>query len=87
MRAWLNGILQLIGGATLTDEEYDSINFLHLTVNTYNQAAYDELSKVLLGRENVSTQQEKLIAFFKLKDLDVAPAKTGKSNIYLGDVL
>ena len=87
MRTWLNGILTLIGASSLTDEEYNGINFLHLTVNEYNQAAYDELSKVLVDRESVSSIQQKLVAFFKLKDLDVVPAVTAKSDIYIGSVL
>lgn len=87
MRTWLNSILQLIGAESLTDVEYDSINFLNLTVNVYNQALYDELSKVLVTRGTVSTTQEKLIAFFKLKDVNVVPAQTGKTDIWIGSVL
>lgn len=87
MREWLNGILTFIAVSSLTDVEYNSINFLNLEVLTYNQAAYDELSKVLAGREAVSTAQDRLAAFFKAKGLDVAVANTGKSNIYMGSVL
>jgi hypothetical protein len=87
MRAWLNGILTFIGTSTLTDPEYDSINFLNLELNNYNQAAYDELSKILEARENVSTLQARLIGLFAAKGLDVAPAVTGNSEIYLGSVL
>ena len=88
MRDWLNAILAFIGAESLTDLEYDSINFLDITVQVYNQAAYDQLSLVLKGREVVSTMQDRLVAFFKAKGLnDVVPAETGSSEIFLGDVL
>jgi len=87
MREWLNGILTFIGASSLTDVEYNSINFLNLEVLVYNQPAYDELSKVLAGREAVSTMQARLAGLFQAKGLDVAVANTGKSNIYMGDVL
>lgn len=85
MRAWLNAILTFIGSTSLTDDEYDSINFLELEVNTYNQAAYDQLSKVLEARENVSTMQERLAGFFRAKGLtDLTVADTAKSQILVG---
>lgn len=87
MRDWLNAVLGFIGTSSLTDEEYASINFLNLESQVYNQAAYDELSKVLEGRENVSTMQSRLIGVFAAKGFEVAPAATGKSEIYLGSVL
>lgn len=87
MRDWLNSILVFIGTTSLTDEEYDSINFLNLTSGTYNQAAYDQLAAVLKARESVSSLQERLVALFKVKGLDVVPAVTGKSNILIGLVL
>lgn len=87
MRDWLNGILQFIGATSLTDLEYASMNVLNISVNTYNQAAYDELSKVLTSREGISTLQDNLTALFKIKGLEVTPAKTGKSNVLMGFVL
>lgn len=85
MREWLNAILSFIGGTSLTDEEYDSINFLNLTVQEYNQAAYDQLSKVLETRENVSTMQSRLAGFFKAKGLEaLVVADTAKSQILVG---
>jgi len=87
MRDWLNAILAFIGTSSLTDLEYAAINIDLLTVQTYNQAAYDALSGVLSVRENVSTMQARLIGFFAAKGLTVSPAATGKSNIYLGDAL
>lgn len=87
MRAWLNAILAFIGTTSLTDEEYDGINFVDLTVNVYNQAAYEQLSAVLEAREVVSDMQDRLIAVFKAKGTTVDAADVAKSNIYLGDVL
>lgn len=87
MRDWLNAILGFIGTSSLTDVEYNSINFLNLTTNVYNQAAYDELSKVIATRDGVSTLQGKLVGFFTAKGLAVSPAVTGNSKIYLGSVL
>jgi hypothetical protein len=87
MRSFLNGILVFIGAATLSDEEYDGLNFTGLEVNVYNQAAYDQLAGVLLARESISTLHDNLIALFKIRGLAVEPAKVGKSTIYLGSVL
>lgn len=87
MRDWLNAILAFIGTSSLTDLEYAAIDTDLLTLNTYNQAAYDAEAAVLTSREAVSTMQDRLIAFFKAKGLDVAAVSTAKSNIYLGSVL
>lgn len=87
MRDWLNNILTFIGTTSLTDQEFDSINFLNLVTNTYNQSAYDELSKVLQNRENVSTMQVRLAGVFSAKGLDVVVRDTGKSRIFLGAAL
>lgn len=87
MRDWLNSIFALIGTSSLTDIEYAGVDLTDVTLNIYNQALYDELAAVLAARETVSTVQQKLIAFFKLKDLDVAPLETGKTEIWIGSVL
>lgn len=85
MREWLNAILDFIGTTSLTNDEYNSINFLELEVNLYNQAAYDELSKVLSSRETMSTMQERLSGFFRAKGLtDLTVADTAKSQILVG---
>lgn len=85
MREWLNAILTFIGAASLSDAEYNTINFLHLEVSVHNQAAYDELSKVLAERETMSTMQERLAGFFRAKGLtDLTVADTAKSEILVG---
>lgn len=87
MRDWLNAIFSFIGTSSLTDVEYASIDTSLLTLQTYNQAAYDALAAVLNSRESASTMQKRLIAFFGAKGLEVASLDTAKSNIYLGSVL
>lgn len=87
MRAWLNSILIFIGATSITDVEYAALNALNLEVDNYNQAAYDELSKILEARESVSDLHDKLVAYFKVKGTDVVSNSIGKSTIYLGSVL
>lgn len=87
MRDWLNAILAFIGTSSLTDIEYAAMNVVGMESQVYNQAAYTQLSNILNGRENVSTMQQRLIGVFKAKGTEVSPAETGKSRIYLGDVL
>lgn len=87
MRDWLNAILVYIGSTTLTDVEFASINALEMETNVYNQAAYDQLSEVLLSREAVSTMQTRLYGLFLAKGADITQANIAKTNIYLGDVL
>lgn len=87
MRDWLNAIFIFIGTSSLTDVEYGGIDQSGMTVQTYNQAAYDQLATVLETREAVSTMQDRLVAFFKAKGLDVVANDTAASQIYVGDVL
>lgn len=87
MRDWFNAIFIFIGTTSLTDVEYASMNVLNITTNVYSQAAYDELAKVLVSREAVSTMQDRLVGIFQAKGTDVVAADTAKTNIYVGDVL
>ena len=85
MREWLNAILGFITAPALTDPEYASMNLVNVTNGTYNQAAYDELSKVLASRETVSTMQDRLAGFFRAKGLTtLTVADTAKSQILVG---
>ena len=85
MRDWLNAILGFIGSESLTDGEYATINALPLEVNVYNQAAYDQLSKVLATREGMSTMQDRLAGFFRAKGLTtLTVADTAKSQVLVG---
>ena len=85
MREWLNAILTFIGSTSLTDDEYNSINFLNIENGVYNQAAYDGLAKVLTEREDMSSMQERLAGFFRAKGLtSLSPLDTAKSQILVG---
>lgn len=87
MRDWFNGIFGFIGTTSITDVEYDSINFSDITNGVYNQSAYDELSAVLLAREAVSDLINRLTGVFRAKGADITQIDTAKTNIFLGDVL
>lgn len=71
----------------MTDVEYASVNVMGITVNTYNQAAYDELSKLLLSRESVSNMQSRLLGVFQAKGAEITATVNAKTNILLGMVL
>lgn len=87
MRDWLNAIFTFIGTSSLTDQEYNGMNFVDMVAQTYNQAAYDNLSAVLLARESASTMQSRLVGVFKAKGADIKELEIAKTNIYLGDAL
>ena len=87
MRAWLNAILSFIGSSSLTDEEYNSMNFVNVTEQVYDQASYDELSKILAGRDQVSTMQSRLLGVFQAKGASITAAKVAGSQVFLGSVL
>ena len=67
LRAFFNGILPLIGSTTLTDLEFASM----VGAPGYTQANYDQLSALLLSRESVSDTQDRLVAYFKARGVDV----------------
>lgn len=87
MRDWLNAVLIFIGTTSMTDAEYAAINVVGMTSQVYNQAAYDQLSALLLSREAVSTMQSRLTGVFQAKGAEITAVVTAKTNIYLGDVL
>ena len=84
MRAFLNGILAFIVAESLTDEEFATVT---ATVVAYDQATYDDLSRILESREAISTVQDRLYAYYKARGASINEASTGKSNILLGMVL
>ena len=88
MRDFLNAIMAWIGQTSLTDLEYGTVDQDGLTVSVYNQALYAQLSLVLDTRDAVSSAQERLVAFFNSKGVEVTEVvSAGKSQIYLGDAL
>jgi len=84
MRDFLDAILAFIVAESMTDEEFDTIVS---TIPIYDQATYDDLAGILETREAVSTVQDRLVAYYKARGVEVTAADTGKSNIYIGDVL
>lgn len=81
MRDFLDAILSFIVSESLTDDEFETVSSTH---PIYDQSTYDDLSRILAGRENVSIMQKRLASFYIAKGVDIARAKTGKSNILLG---
>ena len=84
MRDFFNGILSFIGQSSLTDPEFAACES---TLPLYDQGTYDDLAGVLESREAVSTAQERLVAYYTAKGVDVAANDTGTSNIFVGGVL
>lgn len=84
MRDFLNSILDFIGAPSLTDDEFATVESQFMI---YDQGTYDDLSRILAGRELVTGMQERLTAFYKAKGVELTPAKTGRSNIFLGAAL
>lgn len=87
MRDWFNAVFAFIGTSSVTDVEWASIDATGITTNTYDQAAYDQMSAILVSREAVSTMQDRLLGVFKAKGADIAGAYTGKTNIFIGAAL
>ena len=84
MRDFLNEILAFIVTSSLTDEEYASVTAI---APIYDQATYDDLSRILDERESVSVYQDRLFAYYKARGAEISQANTGKSNILLGGAL
>lgn len=84
MRDFLDAILEFIDSESLTDEEYAGQASLGLT-QAYTVAVYRFLKSVLEAREEVSTQLDRLKAYFEAKGTSITTsAKTPKSQIFLG---
>lgn len=84
MREFLDAILAFIVTESLTDEEFATCT---ATMPIYDQTSYDDLARVLVSRESVSTYQERLLSFYEAKGVDIDPAETGKTDILLGCTL
>lgn len=83
MRDFLNAILLFIGAASLTDEEFDSIE---LSTAEYSLEVYSALDDLLLSRESVSSLRDRLRFFFMAKGLMIVEPG-GSSNILVGGSL
>ncbi len=88
LRDFIDAILAFIGASSLTDDEYTSINQTGLSISLYNKALYTAMSTVLIGREAVSSTQDRLRYFFLSKGIsDIGEVSKGKTNVYIGDPL
>lgn len=84
MRDFLNTILLFIGSESLTDDEFDSIVE---TDQVYSNEVYLALHDILINRESVSSQTDKLYYFFKAKGTDLSQATDPQSNFFVGSEL
>jgi len=84
MRNFLNGILTFLSIASLTDEEFSTVN---ITVQQYNIDTYNQLKEILELRESVSDDLDRLRYYFLAKGVEIDQAYTPKSNILIGRVL
>ena len=84
MRAFYNSILDFILATSLTDEEFATTVAI---VPVYDQATYDDLSRILLSRGNVTDMQARLVSYYAARGVAVSPASAGDSNIFIGSVL
>lgn len=83
MRDDLNAILTFIGSASLTDEEFESIELESLDDQV---AVYQSLLGILGSRESNSVTTARLRSYFLAKGVNVSPARSG-SNIFVGSSL
>lgn len=81
MREFLDSILTFIATESLTDAEFATVTATH---PLYDQSTYDDLSRILAGRENVSIMQDRLTFFYNAKGVKVKETITSSSNIWLG---
>lgn len=84
MRDFLDSILEFIGAESLTDNEFDSVE---LELPLYDQDTYDALAEILEAREAVSSAQDRLVAYFTARGVEVTPNNTAKTNILIGAAL
>lgn len=84
MRDFLNAILSFIGSESLTDDEFDTVE---ATLPLYDQATYDDLSRICESRGSVNDSQERLVNYYNAKGVEVSEADTGSSDIFVGSVL
>lgn len=81
MREFLNAILAFISSESLTDAEFLACKS---QLPIFDQSTYDDLSRVLLGRDNITDSQTRLLAVYKAKGVNIEPIDTAKTNILLG---
>lgn len=87
MRDFVDAIFEVIGAASLTDEEFAELDGLS---PEYIPAVYYALKTILESRESISDSVSRLADFFKAAGVDVGEAAaepTPRSNIFIGAAL
>lgn len=86
LREFLNGILSVIGAASLTDDEFDLIPEGPI-VGLFDIAMYEALLGVLNTRDMIDGNQDRLRFYFLARGVQVGELKTARSNIFVGGSL
>jgi len=87
VRDFLDAILTVIGAESLTTEEFEALG---LTVQAYTVETYNALNGVLLAREGISDQPQRLEHYFLARGVDLSSAvetDPARSNILIGEEL
>lgn len=84
MRDFYDNILAFIVATSLTDDEFATCT---ATIPVLDQSTYDDLSRVIKSRGNVSVYQARLNAYFNAQGVEYSQAVVANSNIFIGAVL
>jgi hypothetical protein len=84
MREWIDAILSVIGAASLSDEEFESLTIVFYG---YDLATYNAILAVLDARETVSSTRDRLRYYFMGAGVEIGESVPAKSNILVGEVL
>jgi hypothetical protein len=85
MRSFIDGILGVIGAASMSDDEFNMITVGELE---YTKELYAEMLIVLDSRESVSSDRDRLGHYFKARGIAIdPPAVASKSQIFVGGSL
>lgn len=87
MRDFLDAILAFIGAASLSDDEFASIDTEGFSVGVYTIDVYNAILSIVDDRELVSTTRDRLRYLFLAKGVEVEESSRAKSNIFLGGEL
>jgi hypothetical protein len=84
LRAFIDAILDFIGAASLSDEEFDSLEIESAALDT---DTYNAIYAILQARELVSNTVDRLRYYFQAANVYIPTASQAKSNIVVGRAL
>lgn len=84
MRDFIDAVLEFIGVATLSDEEFDALT---IEAADFDAETYAAIDAVLDSREDISSAKDRLLYYFKAAGVDVGPIESPKSQIFVGGAL